>query len=144
MIDLKQNIAPIQNFILKEITKFKIEHGTPKSIGIYSCPNYGWVSLNFNVNKTVTETFNNCPDFDYVEFSFIEFESWEEEYEKENPIIINHLGDKEKLSYLLGDEAFKKPFFEMLVFAVSKIETKISPIEILIQILDSNFVKKIK
>jgi hypothetical protein len=62
-INLDNDIKIIEDFIQNSIEKFKIENGNPNSIGIYCCPWAGWLTTNFNLDKTLKETENNCPDF---------------------------------------------------------------------------------
>ncbi len=44
--------------------------------------------VNFNQNKFLKDTEYNCPDFDYVEFDYLELSDWPFEYEKEQPEFI--------------------------------------------------------
>ncbi len=86
MIELDKYSNFIENFIQDSIGRFKSDNkGEPKSIGIYCCPWAGWLTTNFNIHKTLNETNNNCPDFEFVEFDFLELDGWQEEYESENP-----------------------------------------------------------
>src|ERR1700741_1136861 len=83
MINLDKSIKLIEEFIQNSIDKFIIAHGKPNSIGIYCCPWAGWLTTNFNLDKTLNETKNNCPNFQFVEFDLFELPEWEQEYENE-------------------------------------------------------------
>lgn len=139
MIDIDKHSSIIEKFIKASIEKFKIEtNENPQSIGIYCCPWAGWLTTNFNINKTLDETGNNCPDFEFVEFDFLELNGWQSEYETDSPtykincsiISINHESSDEKLNELI---------FGYIGLIVSKLKTTDRP-DILIQMLDSKFV----
>ncbi|MGC1630511.1 MAG: hypothetical protein WA749_00215, partial [Gelidibacter sp.] len=66
MIDLNRNSEKIKEFVNSSIDRFQSENKKPNSIGIYCCPWSGWISINFNVNKKLSESDKNCPDFEYV------------------------------------------------------------------------------
>ena len=137
ILDNYQN--QIENFILTSVDKFKSENGQPSSIGIYCCPWAGWVTTNFNLKKTIEETKNNCPDFEFVEFDFLELTKWQEEYETELPtykiseIVIKHNHDS-------GDEKLNELFFDF--FGPISINLKrLIQAEILLRMLDSKYAK---
>jgi hypothetical protein len=143
MINLKSDFEVIQAFILDGVSHFINEKGQPESIGVYSSPNNGWVSLNFNLDSSIEATGYNCPDFEFVEYSFLEFGSWEREYHSDTIEIITVSGSKYVLPEIFEDEAFKKPFFDAFVESVKQISPQLKPSELLVQILDSRLVQKV-
>ena len=145
MIDLKENIKIVEEFISKNISKFQKENGTPKTIGIYSHPVYGWVSINFNKTKTLEEVGSNCPDFEFPEFDLIEFPEWEKQYFDESETVIKtENGETITLDEEDGDEGLKKPIFNFLKSTLTNITTKNPNSEFFVQMLDSELEEKIK
>ena len=145
MIDLKENIKPVEEFISKNISKFQKENGTPKTIGIYSHPVYGWVSINLNKTKTLEEVESNCPDFEFPEFDLIEFPEWEKQYFDESETVIKTENGKTiTLEEEEGDEGFKKPIFNFLKSTLINITTNNPNSEFFVQMLDSELEEKIK
>ena len=134
MIDLNKNIQVIENFLDSSIKRFQKENKRPNSIGIYCSPWSGWLTTNFNISKYIAETENNCPDFEYVEFDFLELSKWDDEYETDNPeyklngSIIHHDSGDESLNHLI---------FEYLKPIVLGIKKK-HDFDFLLQMLDSN------
>lgn len=141
MIDLDKQCSIIEKFIQVSIEKFKTDNkAVPKSIGVYCCPWAGWMTTNFNINKTLKETENNCPDFEFVEFDFLELEGWQEEYETENPTY--------KTNGLLihyqpgtGDEKLNEVIFKYMEPIIVKLRAN-NESDFLLQMLDSNFIKQ--
>ena len=96
---------------------------------------------NFNIDKHLSETDNNCPDFQYVEFDILDLPEWSAEYEKEDPMyqlndsIIRHDHDT-------GDEKLNQLIFEYLkpIMIVFK---KKHDFNFLLQMLDSEQVAAI-
>ena len=145
MINLKDNFSTIETFISKNISKFKQENGTPKTIGIYSHPVYGWVSINFNKTKTLEETESNCPDFEFVEFDLIEFSDWEVKYfDESDTLILTEKGETITLDDEDGDEGFNEPVFNLLKSALVNIIPNNPHSEFFVQMLDSEFEEQIK
>ena len=137
MINIDKNIKQIEEFIQNSIEKFKMENGNPNSIGIYCCPWAGWITTNFNLEKTLDETQNNCPDFQFVEFDFLELPEWQEEYENTNPQFeIN--GQKIEHDHDLGDEQLNDIIFNYLKPIVRDLKNQNDSI-FLLQMLDSSF-----
>lgn len=138
MIDLDKYNSEIESFILNSIRRFVAENGHPSSIGLYCCPWAGWLSTHFNKVKTLEETRNNCPDFEYVEFDLLDFPEWQEEYEKELPEykiggkIVSHDHD-------LGSDALNYIFFQFLQSIATKIKQQRKE-ALLLQMLDSRHV----
>ena len=136
MIDLNKNIQVIENFLDSSIKRFQEENKRPNSIGIYCSPWSGCLTTNFNISKNIAETENNCPDFEYVEFDFLELSKWEDEYETDNPeyklngSIIQHDHDS-------GDESLNHLIFEYLKPIVLGIKKK-HDFDFLLRMLDSN------
>lgn len=136
MVNLDENITEIKEFIQNSIEKFQIEKGNPNSIGIYCCPWAGWLTTNFNIDKTLKETENNCPDFQFVEFDLLELETWQEEYENDTPeFSIN--GRIIEYNHYLGDEKLNEIIFGYLKPIVRRIKEKNNS-DFLLQMLDSN------
>lgn len=139
MINIDKNIKQIEKFIQNSIEKFKMENGNPNSIGIYCCPWAGWLTTNFNLEKTLDETQNNCPDFQFVEFDFLELPEWQEEYENTNPQFeIN--GQKIEHDHDFGDEKLNEIIFSYLKPIVRDLKNQNNSI-FLLQMLDSSFVQ---
>ena len=136
MVVLDNYKSKIDEFIVESAQKFETLHGNPNSIGIYCCPWSGWLTINFNLNKSLQETGDNCPDFEFVEIDILDFPEWQNEYESDNPeyqtgnavIQFNHEE---------GNEGLNKIFFSYLLPIVSETKTKIKR-KILLQFLDSN------
>jgi hypothetical protein len=139
MVVLDDYKSKIDEFIVEAVQKFKTLHGSPNSVGIYCCPWSGWLTINFNLKKTLQETDNNCPDFEFVEFDVLDFPKWQDEYETNDPkyqtgktvIEFNHED---------GDEKLNKIFFSYLLPIVTETKTKVES-KILLQFLDSNCLK---
>jgi len=139
MINIDKDIKLIEEFIQSSIEKFKMENGNPNSIGIYCCPWAGWLTTNFNLDRTLQETQNNCPDFQFVEFDYLELPEWQEEYESQNPEFeIN--GRKIKYSHDFGDEKLNEIIFNYLNPIIKGLKDKNNSI-FLLQMLDSSFVQ---
>ena len=90
MVNLTRDTEKIKEFLKSSINRFQEEKDKPNSVGIYCCAWSGWITTNFNVNKNITETENNCPDFEFVEFDFFELPEWQNEYEADKP---EYMGD---------------------------------------------------
>lgn len=141
MIDLDENKKEIRGFITNSISRFKSENEEPNSIGIYCCPWSGWITTNFNINKTIEETENNCPDFEFVEYDFLELTEWQDEYETDNPQF--KLNDSINIhDHDLGDENFNQLIFDYLKPLVIDLKESYE-FDFLLQMLDSNLAEKI-
>ena len=81
MVILDQYESQIERFIQSSVERFKMEIGSPSSVGIYCCPWAGWLTSNFNLSKTLQEAYSNCPDFEFVEFDCLDLAEWQKEYE---------------------------------------------------------------
>lgn len=139
MLNLDNYISKIENFIQASIQKFQSEHQNPTSIGIYCCLSAGWLTMNFNISRTVSETQNNCPDFEFVEFTYLGLEDWQNEYEKNSPEFM--VNEKiRKYNHDLGDEVFNELIFEFLKSIISKLG-KTPDSTFLIQMLDSRYIE---
>tara|TARA_R110000764_G_scaffold232047_1_gene324026 strand:- start:55 stop:894 length:840 start_codon:yes stop_codon:yes gene_type:complete len=137
MILLEKYSQQIEDFVIRTLADFKEKEGEPSSMGIYCCPSSGWISLNFNIKKTVKETEHNCPDFEYVEFGLIDFEDWTNEYDSKHASWQDETGFVFKYDDELGDEGINNFFFiylKSLYWAISK---KHRLPDTLIQMLDS-------
>jgi len=139
MLNFEENIKQIEEFIHKSIENFKIENGSPNSIGVYCCPWAGWLTTNFNLDKTIEETQNNCPDFQFVEFDFLDLPEWQEEYENNNPEFeIN--GRKIEYNHNLGEETINELIFGYLKLIIHRLKKKSDSV-FLLQMLDSKYVE---
>jgi hypothetical protein len=141
MIDLEEYNGVIESFIRDSTERFMADYKKQlTSIGIYCCPWAGWLTTNFNVNKTLAETNNNCPDFEFVEFDFLELNGWQEEYERESPAykinqqVIHHRHDS-------GDEKLNELVFKFIEPLAAKLKKSYGS-DILLQMLDSRCIKK--
>jgi hypothetical protein len=139
MVRLENDIEIITNFILDSIEKFKNHNGEFTSLGIYCCPTYNWITTCFNIDRSLEDAFYNCPDFEFVEFTLLELERWEREYEMktpafkfENSLFIANAG--------MGDEALNQFIFEFLSSVITSIKSEVKK-EILLQMLDSEYNK---
>ena len=141
MINLKDSQEEINKFILSGLEKFRNQYGEPNSIGIYCSPTNGWISINFNKEKSLVSTNNNCPDFEFVEYDSLKSENWREEYESNNPAWINPEGDTLEFTDNSTDEELNKFYFNYLDTLISELKKANQTPEILLQMLDSNCVK---
>ena len=138
MIDLDKHSSIIEKFVQASIDKFKTEKNKgPVSIGIYCCPWAGWLTTNFNITRTLEETENNCPDFEFVEFDFLDLEGWQDEYESDSPDykvngVVVHF-DHDSGDENLNELAFK--FLEPIVIRLKSVNGS----DFLLQMLDSRF-----
>lgn len=139
MINLNIYTQEIKDFLTSSIERFQKENERPNSIGVYCCPWSGWLTTNFNINKDITETENNCPDFEVVEFNFLELSKWEEEYESDNPKYKLD-GSIRQHNHDLGDESLNQLIFEYLKPIVMELKKKHN-FDFLLQMLDSNKVE---
>jgi len=143
MVNLLDYKDDIKEFILSNFNKFTSEQYRPYVIGVYCCPTYGWISLNFNLAKDAT--MDSCPDFEFVEYSFISFEHWEKNAMKfgdskwqdtNGKILTKKWGD--------GAEILNEFFFDFLKSIVSELkQIRILPFTF-IQMLDSTYSELIK
>jgi hypothetical protein len=137
MITLEDSKEKITNFIIDSIEAFKIQNGKFTSIGVYCCPWMGWISMCFNVDKALSATGYNCPDFDVVEFKILGLDSWEEEYENGSPAY--KLNDQTiELNIDSGDEVLNELVFKFLSNIILRIKDTYNE-HILLQMLDSKF-----
>lgn len=141
MVNFNDSSELIENFIQSSINKFILEEGTPSSVGVYCCPWAGWITTNFNINSTLEETENNCPDFEFVEYEIIDLENWEDEYTQENPVFLMN-GNKIFFQHESTDK-FNGLVFSFLLPIVKKIKDKNDMLFIL-QMLDSEFVQVVE
>jgi len=142
MIKINDYSVKIKNEINSIITKYLSEHKEINSVGIYSCPWSGWISLCFNKNKTINDSGSNCPDFEFVEYGMIQIPEWEKEYNSEKIEIKENAlktfrPDLEKE----GDDAFNKIFFDYLKKIAKEELTLKYKDKILIQMLDSKYLE---
>jgi len=143
MVDLKEDSEDIKEFIKAGLDKFSKEVQKPVMIGVYCCPWSGWISLNFNINYRLDETFYSCPDFEFVEYDMLEFKHWEEEYESWEgiwtdsnlKIYYGHGND--------GDEGLNRFVFSYLKEVIINLNEKYKLPPTLLQFLDSNCWEKI-
>lgn len=141
MVNFNDSSELIENFIQSSINKFILEEGTPTSVGVYCCPWSGWITTHFNINRTLEETDNNCPDFEFVEYDIIDVYDWVNEYEKENPVFLMN-GNKIFFQHESTDK-FNGLVFSFLLPIVKKIKDK-NDMLFLLQMLDSEFVQVVE
>ena len=135
MVKLDNSKDMIKEFIVKSTQRFSIENEHPNSIGIYCCPWSGWITTNFNINRSLSQTENNCPDFEFVEYDYLELQEWQNEYEKDKPTF--KLDNELKYhNHNLGDELFNRMIFEYLKPVVLELKDKFKS-DLLLQMLDS-------
>ena len=141
MVDLNKKTKDIKEFFNSSINRFQEENRRPSAIGIYCCPWSGWITINFNITKKIVDTENNCPDFEFVEFDFMELAEWKSEYETDNPkykldgLTIQHNHD-------LGDENLNELIFDYLKPIVIELKNNYDS-DFLLQMLDSGKVEVI-
>ena len=143
MIDLRKDIKKIKSFIEKGTDLLTKTNQEPKVVGIYSSPNYGWISLNFNSTKALEDSSLNCPDFEFVEFNLLELPDWETEYENSKPQITNSKGNIISMSEYFGDGEYKAPFYELLIEIAAKLSNTNESFQYFVQMLDSELNEKI-
>lgn len=139
MIELNDFRSTIDDFIDRSIKDFKKEHGDPSSIGIYCCPWAGWLTVNLNKEKSIADTKENCPDFEFVEYDFLDLEGWQDEYEKDEPHFLLK-GVDQKHNHDLGDEVLNRIVFDYLKPMAKEIKER-EETEVLLQMLDSQVVE---
>jgi len=133
---------PIEKFVIEGANKFRLEHGEPYFMGLYSCPSIGWISLNFNTNENFSVL--NCPDFEYVEYDLIEFEEWISEYESGSSEWMDLSGDTIILGMGDSDEVLNITFFHFLKLIIEGLKQANQLPKVLVQLLDSRFKEEIK
>lgn len=141
MIDLNRHKTTIADFLNTSIKRFHREYNKPKSIGVYCCTSSGWISLNYNVNISISEADKDCLNFEYVEFDISNIPGLQDEYEKNTPQLkINN-------SIIAHDHSLGDERLNLLVFGYLKeIILEIKPnwgMDFLLQMLDSNLVEEI-
>ena len=142
MTNLQDETEKIEQFVLQGLQNFVSDKGAPTVMGIYSCPMDGWISLNFNKAKSLEQTFYNCPDFEFVEYSLLDSQNWTEEYESDNSMWLNqtltyryNLGD--------GDEELNIFIYNFLRNLLLKLNSKSILPNTFIQFLDSKIAEAI-
>lgn len=139
MIQLENETEKILQFIQNGITAFETTHGKAGSMGLYCCPWSGWLSLCFNKTRTIAETQQNCPDFEFVEFAMLDRSAWADEYESDN------MSFRFENAELVRDETFGDEQLNRFVF--NYLETLLPEIQktfaapVLLQMLDSGCCK---
>ena len=137
MVLLDNYKSKIDEFILESVQIFTNQYGNPKSIGIYCCPWSGWMTINFNLKKSLQEANNNCPNFEFVEFAILDFPEWEDEYETNDPKY-QRGNTVFEFNHKDGDEKLNEIFLPYLLSIVAEIKTKIKQV-IVVQFLDRNY-----
>jgi len=126
---------------MSSINKFQIQNGKPSAIGVYCCPWAGWLTTNFNKDKTLEETVTNCPDFEFVAYDFLELTGWQNQYDGSS-ITYQFNGEDFVYNEDQSDEKLNEKVFNFLTPIVLKIKAKQTS-EILLQMLDSEYVKRV-
>ena len=141
MVELNNSTQGIKDFIDSSISRFLKEKSKPNSIGIFCCPWAGWITTNFNINRNIVETENNCPDFEFVAFDYLDLSDWQDEYETETPKFkLNGLIIQ--LDYDSGDEALNQSIFQYLKPLIVELKSRYDFV-FLLQMLDSAIVEVI-
>ena len=135
MVKLDHSKDIIKEFIVNSTQRFSTENEHPNSIGIYCCPWSGWITTNFNLNRSLSDTENNCPDFEFVEYDYLELQEWQNEYEKDNPVF-KYDNQVKYHNHDLEDEHFNRIIFEYLKHIILEVKDKFKS-DLLLQMLDS-------
>jgi hypothetical protein len=143
-LELNKYKSKIEEFILNGVNEFSSEKSKIQTVGVYSCPRNGWISLNFNKTIDLESTGKNCPNFEFPEYFLMNLFFWELEYEKENPSIIDSKGEIVDLPTGFNDDEFNAPFFKLLQNILEALSIKLNVNEIYLQTLDSKFEEQIK
>lgn len=139
MINLIDQKTAIETFIVRGMENFTNEYGKPNSIGIYCSPVNGWVSLNFKGDSKLPESNPNCPDFEYVEFDLISFDSWSNEYNSDQPVWVDLDDFEYHYNEEHGDEGLNHVFFRYLKQIFWDVLKYNEMPETVIQLLDSRY-----
>jgi hypothetical protein len=121
MIDLSKQSDQVQKWMDDTIPRFLTEfpEQTPTSIGLYSSPVNGWVSLCVDVHTEPQSLRTSGPDFTHPEYALLEFAEWQNEYESTSPIIKRHDSVIVRFNHSQGDEVFNQPFFDFFMRVVN-------------------------
>lgn len=99
--------------------------------------------IDLDKHSSIIEKFiqadNNCPDFEFVEFDFLELDGWQAEYEAENPTYKTK-GMTVHKDHDSGDEELNELIFKYMEPMVIKLKANNEP-DFLLQMLDSSFIK---
>jgi len=137
MVNLDELKDPISRFIDESVQNFSLKYGVANSIGIYVCPWSGWISCNFNLNKSIKDCGNNCPDFEFVEFELFDLPELASEFESESPsYMVNR--SIVNLNHNLGNEGLNKIIFHFLLPVIAELKDH-HPQPLLLQLLDSKY-----
>jgi hypothetical protein len=146
MIDLSKQSDQLEKWMDENIQRFLIEfpERSPITIGLYSSPANGWVSLCVDLTAKKPEfPGTNCPDFTHPEYALLEFPLWREEYEIDSPMIKRHDAAIVHFKHSQGDETFNHPFFDFLMRVINDYyhskRDVFRPVWAGVQILDSRW-----
>jgi len=143
MVELKNDIEKINQFIIAGLEKFTEEVSIPSVMGIYCCPWMGWISLNFNITHSLNEEDYYCPDFEFVEFDIIDFDNWQEEYESFERIFVDDRSETYHSNLGDSDEDLNSFFFPFLKNLIINLSERHKLPSTILQFLDSNLREKI-
>jgi len=143
MVELKNDIDNIKQFIIAGLEKFTKDVNRPSIMGVYCCPRMGWISLNFNITHSFNQENYYCPDFEFVEFDLIEFENWQEEFDSMERIWIDDNSKTYHSNWGDGDEALNGFLFPFLKNLIVNLNKEIKLPSTVLQFLDSRFNEKI-
>jgi len=138
LIDLSQYPGRIKPFLNDALRRFAREHPDVcvNCVALYACPWAGWISLYLDTPAHAEQFVrnwrhrgptwygvdaagafcNNCPDFAFVEYALLEFEEWIEASDAPDPLRLRGAdGFDIPVDPAEGDQAFNRPFFDMLV-----------------------------
>ncbi|WP_110955048.1 hypothetical protein [Anaerosinus massiliensis] len=148
IIVLEESKAKIIGLITSSIKKFTQNNPHVKvyTFGLYSCPWAGWLTINFDAQKhsekyienlkvkyiswdeqEFYDTFcNNCPDFEYADYSAMNFPIWQQQCESQERVAFkNSLGNIIEINqYTEGDEAINKVVYEYYVNILEELEER--------------------
>lgn len=143
MLELKNDINNIQQFIIAGLEKFTSEVNGPSVMGVYCCPWSGWISLNFNISRSLNGEDYNCLDFEFVEFDIIEFNNWQEEYDSFEGVWVDENSKIYNFNLDDGDEGLNGFFYRFLKDLLINLNKEYKLPSTVLQFLDSKFHAKI-
>jgi len=165
MIQFTEDRPKIAKFLGSSVQKFAQEFPGSKVciFGVYCCPWSGWISTNFESAAHMEQHLagwrasepdfiesdewgeynDNCPDFEHVEYSLLELEHWQAEYEAGGPFQVRKDGKTQRFSE--NDEDINRFFFTELLPIVQEVNftplIKTEVFRIGVQMLDSDYLK---
>lgn len=147
MIDLRMHSQAVIVFLRTGLAEFRQQHPDicPLHVALYCCPWSGWISLCLDRNVQPEQ---NCPDFEFSEFSIYDTTDWAAKYEDESllRIVGTHRTECTVDLEVDDDEAFNRPFFDFLCELLSGDDARaaimasgLQPSHLGVQMLDSEY-----